>query len=77
MSERGHIESATHRYGCHNKPRPTAASSYIAQSEWEKTVPGDKYGNPTRQPLYRNVHSAFGTTACQYDRSQHQKGALA
>jgi hypothetical protein len=55
-------------YGCHNKPRPTAESSYIAQSSWSETF-RDGMGNPSRVPFYVDVQSAFGTTDCQYTRT--------
>ena len=52
-------------YGCHNKPRPTADSSYVAQSGWSETF-RDSLGNPSRIPMYVDIKSAFGSTACQY-----------
>lgn len=73
--------SGGHVYGCHSKPRPTVQSSYLAQSGWYESGQTN-----TRYPRMVPIKSAFGTTACQYDRSQfdqacfgcpHQKGALA
>jgi hypothetical protein len=56
-------------YGCHNKPRPNADSSYIAQSSWSATF-RDGFGAPHRTPQYIDIKSAFGTTGCQYTK-QH------
>jgi hypothetical protein len=52
-------------YGCNNKPRPTARSSYVAQIGW-KTSPRDSLGPVTRTPICGRIKSAFGTTECQY-----------
>jgi hypothetical protein len=52
-------------YGCNNKPRPTAESSYVAQAGWSETF-RDGLGAPCRVPIYIDIKSAFGTTACQY-----------
>jgi hypothetical protein len=49
-------------YGCHNQPRPTAATSYPAQFGYEMS-----YGR--RVPRYRLVPHVM-TTACQYT-NQH------
>lgn len=73
-----------HRYSCHNKPRPTKDSSYVAQAGWVDMRDG--LGTPIRAPVLRDIKSAFGTTTCQYDKSQtdpacfgchQQKGRLA
>ncbi len=53
-------------YGCHNKPRPTVDSKYIAQEGWSSTFYNAIYDSPDRTPLYAEVKSAFGTTSCQY-----------
>lgn len=53
------------KYGCHNRPRPTAESSYVAQKGWSETF-RDGFGAPQRVPIYVDIKSAFGTTACQY-----------
>jgi hypothetical protein len=53
------------RYGCHNKPRPTPESSYVAQVAWSETF-RNGFDEPQRVPVYVDVKSAFGTTACQY-----------
>lgn len=58
---------SAHRYGCHNRPRPTAASSYIAQAGWVG-VKGGSLGTQ-RHPIHVEIMSAFGTTDCQYDKS--------
>lgn len=55
-------------YGCHNKPRPTSRSSYVAQISW-KTSPRDSLGLVMRTPIYGRIKSAFGTTACQYTQT--------
>ena len=48
-------------YSCHNKPRPTADSSYIAQSGW-------KVWQKKRVPVQVVIKSAFGTLECQYTK---------
>lgn len=53
------------QYGCHNKPRPTAESSYVAQAGWSALY-RDGFGGPCRDPIYVDIKSAFGTTTCQY-----------
>lgn len=54
-------------YGCHNKPRPNAESSYVAQFGWHDAR--DAFGQLiNREPIYVEIKSAFGTTACQSDR---------
>lgn len=58
-------------YGCHNKPRPTKDSNYIAQSGWLHMRDG--FGAPCPMPVYTDIKSAFGTTACQYDKSATDK----
>lgn len=52
-------------YGCHNRPRPTAETSYVAQAGWSETF-RDGFGAPQRVPVYVDIKAAFGTTACQY-----------
>jgi hypothetical protein len=54
-------------YGCHNKPRPTKESGYIAQGGWREYK--DQQGRPVKMPVHVEVKSAFGTTTCQYDKS--------
>lgn len=61
------------RYGCHNKPRPNANSTYIAQKGWSLAL-RDKFRVPHRIPIFTDIKSAFGTTTCQYDASCHDKG---
>lgn len=56
-------------YGCHNKPRPTVDSGYVAQVAWSETF-RDGFGAPCRTPVYVDIKSAFGTTDCQYTQ-QH------
>jgi hypothetical protein len=56
------------KYACHNKPRPTPASTYVAQSGWGEVF-RDGFGNPCRVPTYVDVKSAFGTTDCQYTKT--------
>lgn len=60
-------------YGCNNKPRPTEESKYTAQAGWSETFPAER-GAVYRAPIYVEVKSAFGTTACQYDKSKSDKG---
>lgn len=67
---RGHVESSTYRYGCHNRTRPTLDAQYYAQS-------GYKYDAiaMTRTPVIVAINSVFGpnTIACQYDASHTDK----
>jgi hypothetical protein len=56
-------------YTCFNKPRPTPASTYVAQSGWSDTF-RDGHGAPWRVPLYVDIGSAFDAAACQYSK-QH------
>ena len=54
-------------YGCFNKPRPTADSSYIAQFGWAHVRgPG---AAARKEPIHTVVNAAFGTTDCQYTLS--------
>lgn len=55
---------APRRYGCHNRPRPTADSSYQTQNGYETDFLGRRI-----RPVYKAIKSAFGTTSCQYDKS--------
>lgn len=55
-------------YGCHNKPRPTEYSYYVAQVGWINKSTG-VIGIAHREPVYKPIKSAFGTTSCQYDKS--------
>lgn len=57
-----------HRYGCHNRPRPVAGSSYLAQSGWSEPI-YDGFGQPHRTPIYTEIIGTFGTTLCQYDKA--------
>lgn len=56
-------------YGCHNKPRPSAKRTYLAQAGYENPVPmgWDTY---SREPVYVEINGAFGSTDCQYTQ-QH------
>lgn len=53
-------------YGCHNRPRPTAETSYVAQTAF--TVLRDGFGAPCRIPVYVDIRHTMSTT-CQYDKS--------
>lgn len=53
-------------YGCKNKPRPTAATTYVAQVAWAPTY---QVGGPGRDPVLVDVKAAFGTTDCQYTKT--------
>lgn len=61
--------------GCHNKPRPTTESSYLAQDGYEtwhayKSVDGLDYrlDEPTRVPAMVRVNFRMESD-CQYDMS--------
>lgn len=57
---------APRRYGCHNKPRPAADSSYKAQDGYYS----DFWGNRI-EPKWVSIKSVFGPDriGCQYDKS--------
>jgi hypothetical protein len=58
-----------HVYACHNKPRPTAATTHDAQSGWRQYEERDAI---VRVPVYELVPHRM-STACQYDKSQTDK----
>jgi len=57
-------------HGCHNKPRVSPSSSYTAQNGWREFT--DR-GLPVKVPVWVEVKSNFGTSACQYDKSATDK----
>lgn len=58
--------------GCHNKPRPTAESTYPAQDGYIDAVKSAG-GEPTRLPRVVQVPHRMSTT-CQYDKSATDAG---
>jgi hypothetical protein len=56
-------------YGCHNKPRPVANSTYLAQLGYAEPI-DEGWGTFSRAAEYVEVESAFDTTDCQYTK-QH------
>lgn len=82
---RGHVSSATYRYGCHSKPRPVAGMPLEVQDGYHTRMFSYESGASDRIARMVTVPHVM-STACQYDRSQadqacfgcpHQKGALA
>lgn len=65
MTAHGHI-TADKPYGCHNRPRPTAETSYPAQDGWQGGVTLRQ--TSTRLPVIVPVTHVMSTT-CQYDKS--------
>jgi hypothetical protein len=59
-------------YGCHNRPRPTAGSSYLAQSGYDPTV-NEGWGWFSRQPRYVEIKHTMSTD-CRYDASATDRG---
>ncbi len=55
-----------HRYGCHNRPRPTPESSYQGQAGWRDAIDHDS-ASPTRLPIMVDIKHMM-TTTCQYDK---------
>lgn len=55
-------------YGCHNKPRPTVNSTYLGRVGYEDAI-NQNWGTFSREPIYIDIKSAFGTTDCQYTLS--------
>ena len=51
-------------YGCHSRPRPTLATSYVTQAGWRETVIGAD--GPVRFPVYAEVKHVMSTD-CRYD----------
>lgn len=50
--------------GCHSMPRPTPATTYVAQKGWS-----DVYGQPqARMPIYVDVPHVM-SCACQYSQT--------
>lgn len=54
-------------YGCHDKPRPTSETSYVAQASIE--IIRDGFGAPFRQPAYVDIKHTMSTN-CRYDKWQ-------
>lgn len=54
-----------HLAGCHNRPRPTAETSYVAQAGWREY---EERGEPVRVPVLVRIKHAM-STSCQYDKS--------
>lgn len=66
---RGHVESATYRYGCNGRPRPVVGDTYTTQAGWSETF-FDGHGQPMRVPVWKLTPVVFGPEriACQYDK---------
>lgn len=57
-------------YGCHNKPRPTAATSHVAQSGWCHYI---ERGAPVRMPILTVIPHVMSTD-CKYDKAGTDAG---
>lgn len=55
------MTAASAVYGCHNRPRPTAETTYPAQLGWE-------YWGLTREPRLVDIPHTLSTD-CRYDLS--------
>lgn len=55
-----------HRYGCHNKPRPTAETTYAAQSGW---IEYEERNAVVRQPVWVKIPHRF-SQGCKYDKAE-------
>lgn len=53
-------------WGCHNKPRPTADTTYQAQDGWLRSVGFE--GQPTRLPRIIQIRHTM-STECQYSKT--------
>lgn len=68
--------------GCHNRPRPTAATSYQAQAGWEyrNVLCAEPYeaprDEPTRIPVLVDIPHVM-STECRYDASATDQGCVA
>lgn len=59
-------KAASPVYGCHNRPRPTAATSYPAQDGWQDI--GLLTRRPSRLPIIVPIGHTMSTN-CRYDLS--------
>jgi len=55
----------THRYGCHNKPRPTPETTHTAQSGW---IEYEERNAVVRVPVWIKIPHRFDD-GCKYDKS--------
>lgn len=60
------MTAASSVYGCHNRPRPTAATSYPAQDGWQGGVTLRQ--TATRMPVIVPIAHTLSTN-CRYDLS--------
>lgn len=60
------MTAASPVYGCHNRPRPTAETSYPAQLGWHYGI--SLKGEPTRLPVVVPIAHTMSTN-CRYDLS--------
>lgn len=62
-----------HRYGCHNKERPTPETFYVGQEGWKTRIfAGVMAQGIERTPKFIRVKHRL-TTECQYDKQAVDK----
>lgn len=60
------MTAASPVYGCHNRPRPTAETSYVAQAGFK--IVRDGFDAPWRVPALVTIKHTLSTN-CRYDLS--------
>jgi len=61
------MKRPTNIYACNGRPRPTEATTHVAQSGWRQYEEG---GKPVKVPVFETIPHRLSTD-CRYDASQN------